>query len=107
MTLTSKSQADPISQPRAAILSEAVKEITLYTTDFCSYCERTKALLRKRGLHFTEVNLGRDHDSRAALVARTGLMSFPQVLIGGVLIGGYAETAAAAASGRLDELLAA
>jgi len=84
-----------------------MKEITVYTTDFCSYCERAKALLRRRGLTYTEINLARDAEGRAELAARTGLMSFPQVLIGDELIGGYTETAAAAESGRLDELLAA
>ena len=84
-----------------------MKEITVYTTDFCSYCERAKALLRRRGLTYSEINLARDADGRAELAARTGLMSFPQVLIGDELIGGYTETAAAAESGRLDELLAA
>lgn len=80
--------------------------ITLYTTDLCGYCERTKRILRKRGLTYSEINLSRDPDGRAELVARTGLMTFPQVLIDGELLGGYAETAAAAASGRLDELAA-
>ena len=35
------------------------------------------------------------------------MMSFPQVLIDGELLGGFAEVQAAAESGRLDELLAA
>jgi glutaredoxin 3 len=84
-----------------------MKEITLYTTDFCSFCERTKALLRKRGLSYTEVNLSRDHETRAELAARSGLMTFPQVFVDDVLVGGYRETASAAASGRLDDLLTA
>ena len=84
-----------------------MKEITVYTTDFCPYCERAKKLLRKRGLSWTEINLARDAEGRNELVAKTGLMTFPQVLIDGVLVGGYTEVAAAADSGRLDELLAA
>ncbi len=83
-----------------------MKEITVYTTDFCGYCERTKALLRKRGLVYSEINLSRDAHGRVELATRTGLMTFPQVLIDGELLGGYTETAAAAASGRLDELAA-
>ncbi len=35
------------------------------------------------------------------------MMSFPQVIIGGELIGGFQETLAADQSGRLRELLAA
>ena len=83
-----------------------MKNITVYTTDFCGYCERTKRILGKRGLTYSEINLSRDPDGRAELVARTGLMTFPQVMIDGELLGGYTETAAAAASGRLDELAA-
>jgi glutaredoxin 3 len=41
------------------------------------------------------------------LVEKTGMMSFPQVLIDDQLLGGFSETDAAAKSGRLDELLAA
>jgi glutaredoxin len=35
------------------------------------------------------------------------MMTLPQVMIGGQLVGGYQETAAADQSGLLDELLAA
>jgi glutaredoxin 3 len=84
-----------------------MKDITVYTTDFCGYCMRVKGLLQQRGLEYTEINLSRDPDSRALLLEKTGLMTFPQVLIDGELIGGYTETATAAASGRLDALLAA
>ena len=35
------------------------------------------------------------------------MMTFPQVLVDGQLLGGFAEMQAAAESGRLDELLAA
>jgi glutaredoxin 3 len=82
-------------------------EITVYTTDPCGYCARTKRLLTARGLTFTEVNLSKDPHGRSELVRRTGMMSFPQVLIDGELLGGFAETEAAARSGRLEELLAA
>jgi glutaredoxin 3 len=84
-----------------------MNEIKVYTTDACGYCERVKALLRQRGLTWVEVNLARDPEGRTELLARTGLMTFPQVLIGDELVGGFNETAAAAQSGRLDELLAA
>ncbi len=35
------------------------------------------------------------------------MMTFPQVIVDGQLIGGFTEVQAAAESGRLDELLAA
>jgi glutaredoxin 3 len=83
------------------------KEIMVYTTQPCAYCSRVKGLLASRELEYTEVNLSRDHHGRMELVQRTGMLTFPQVLIGGQLLGGYAETLAAADSGELDELLAA
>ena len=81
--------------------------VTLYTTDRCPYCVQAKKLLDKRGVAYDEINLARDPDGRTELVAKTGMMTFPQILIDGELIGGYNETAAADRSGRLQELLAA
>jgi glutaredoxin 3 len=57
-------------------------------------------------LQYTEVNLTKDPDGRTELVQRTGMMSFPQVVVDGELLGGYVETLSAAESGRLDELAA-
>jgi glutaredoxin 3 len=84
-----------------------MSRITVYTTDPCSFCARVKGLLSAHGLQFSEVNLTKDPNGRAALAARTGMLSFPQVVVDDELLGGYAEVQAAADSGRLDELLAA
>jgi glutaredoxin 3 len=91
----------------SAILYEVMSEITVYTTEQCSFCSRVKALLSARGVEFSEVNLSKDPDGRVELAKRTGMMSFPQVLIDGELLGGFAELQAAAESGRLEKLLAA
>jgi glutaredoxin 3 len=82
-------------------------EVTVYTTDPCPYCARVKQLLRARDIEFTEINMARDAAGRAELVQRTGMMTFPQVLIGDEVIGGFDDTRAADRSGRLRELLAA
>jgi glutaredoxin 3 len=81
--------------------------VTVYTTDPCSFCLRVKQLLNAREIEFDEINLARDPDGRAELLQRTGMMSFPQVLIGGQLVGGFQETLAADQSGLLAELLKA
>lgn len=81
--------------------------VTLYSTDRCPFCVQAKKLLDKRGIPYEEINLARDPDGRGELVARTGMMTFPQVLVGEELIGGFSETQAADKSGRLQELLAA
>jgi glutaredoxin 3 len=81
--------------------------ITVYSTDPCSFCARVKGMLEAHGAEFTVINLSKDPAGRIQLVERTGMMSFPQVLVGDRLIGGFAELQAALDDGRLDELLAA
>jgi glutaredoxin 3 len=84
-----------------------MSKVTVYTTDPCSFCVRVKALLKSRGVEFDEVNLSKDPTGRVELARRTGMMSFPQVLVGERVVGGYSEVQKAADSGELDELLAA
>jgi len=81
-----------------------MSNITVYTTEPCSFCARVKGLLKARGVQFAVVNLSKDPEGRIELAKRTGMMSFPQVVVGGELLGGFAEVQAAAESGRLDEL---
>jgi glutaredoxin 3 len=83
-----------------------MREITVYTTEPCSFCARVKGLLKAHGLEFAEVNLSKDPTGRMELAKRTGMMSFPQVLVDGELLGGYAETLTAAENGQLDGLAA-
>ena len=82
-------------------------QITVYTTDPCSFCVRVKQLLAKRELEYTEINLSKDPEGRDRLVELTGMVSFPQVVIGDEVIGGFLETIEADRSGRLSDLLAA
>jgi glutaredoxin 3 len=66
-----------------------------------------KTLLTKRGVAFEEINLARDPDGRADLARKTGMITFPQIVIDGQPLGGFAELLAADRAGRLTELLAA
>jgi glutaredoxin 3 len=84
-----------------------MSDVTVYTTEPCAFCARAKGLLKARGVEFEEINLSKDPAGRAELARKTGMMSFPQVIIDGELVGGFTEVQAAAESGRLDELLAA
>ncbi len=84
-----------------------MNKITLYTTEPCAFCRQAKALLGKRGLGYDEINLAKDAEGRAELAKRTGMMTFPQVIIGDEVVGGFNELLSAERSGRLDQLLAA
>jgi glutaredoxin 3 len=84
-----------------------MSEVTVYTTDHCSRCVSAKALLERRGVDYSEINLARDPDGRAHLAERTGMVTFPQILVDGESIGGFDQLLAADRSGRLQSLLAA
>jgi glutaredoxin 3 len=81
--------------------------VTLYTTEPCGFCRQAKALLQARGVDYQEVNLAKDPVGRAELVALTGQMTFPQVVIGKRAVGGFRELLEADRDGRLATLLAA
>ena len=81
------------------------RQITLYTTEPCGFCRQAKALLTARGVAYVEVNLVKDPEGRAELVALTGQMTFPQVLVGERAVGGFRELLEADRAGVLEELL--
>jgi glutaredoxin 3 len=84
-----------------------MKNVIVYSTDPCSFCSNAKALLRQRGIEFDEINLGKDPAGRAELAQKTGMLSFPQIIIDDELVGGFRELLEADRSGRLGQLLAA
>lgn len=81
-------------------------EIEIYTTAWCGYCERAKALLRQRGLAYEERRIDEEPDFRARLQERTGRWTVPQILIDGEPIGGYTELWQLDRAGALDGLAA-
>ena len=81
--------------------------VVLYTTEPCGFCRQAKTLLQIRGVDYREINLAKDPEGRAALVALTGQMTFPQIVIGDRAIGGFRELVEADRAGTLQDLLAA
>ena len=80
-------------------------QVIVYTTEPCGFCRQAKALLSARGVDYAEVNLAKDPVGRAELVALTGQMTFPQVLVGERSVGGFRELVEADRDGSLEELL--
>jgi glutaredoxin 3 len=84
-----------------------MKSVTVYTTEQCSRCASAKMLLRRRGIEYDEINLAKDPDGRSELSVRTGMVTFPQIVIDEQTLGGFDELLAADRAGRLKHLLAA
>jgi glutaredoxin 3 len=80
--------------------------IQMYTTAWCGYCVRAKALLDARGLDYEEIRIDDEPDFRARLQERTGGWTVPQIVIEGRPIGGYSELWQLDRQGELEDLAA-
>jgi glutaredoxin 3 len=78
----------------------------MYSTSFCGYCDRARALLNRKGVAVTEIKVDEDPAERAAMLRRTGgRRSVPQIFVGERYVGGYEELSQLDRSGELDRLL--
>src|SRR5690242_14542578 len=83
-------------------------QVEIYTTRYCPYCVSAKALLSRKGIPFTEIDVSGDPERRARMVERSnGGMTVPQIFIGATHVGGSDELHALDRAGKLDPLLAA
>jgi glutaredoxin 3 len=79
----------------------------MYTTSYCPYCWRAKALLDQKRVPYEEVDVEGDQETRRWLVKVTGRRTVPQIFIGGRPIGGCDELHELERRGELDRLLSA
>lgn len=81
-------------------------DVVIYTTPMCSYCARAKALLKRKGAAFEEIDLYDQPNRRAEMIERAGGSStVPQIFIDGRHYGGCDDIHALDAAGKLDALL--
>lgn len=73
-------------------------QVTLYTTQSCSWCVRLKNYLRQNGVPFREIDVGRDRQAAMELVRRTGQTGVPQLTINGSHVVGFDKA-------KIDRLL--
>ncbi|MGE3872779.1 MAG: glutaredoxin 3 [Parvibaculaceae bacterium] len=82
-------------------------KVTIYTTPFCPYCHSAKALLKRKNVEFSEIDVSFDPQERQRMVAKArGQRTVPQIFIGETHVGGSDELHALERQGRLDPLLA-
>ena len=79
--------------------------VTLYTTRFCPYCVRAKAVLDQKGVNYTEIAVDNDPGLRREMVTRSGATSVPQIWVGEEHIGGCDEMLLLERQGLLDGLI--
>jgi glutaredoxin 3 len=77
--------------------------IQMYTTAWCGYCVRAKALLEQRGLPFEEIRIDDDPNFRTKLEELTGGWTVPQIVIDDEPIGGFSELWQLDRAGALEQ----
>ncbi len=79
--------------------------VTIYTRSFCGYCTAAKALLRKKGIQFEEIDASGAPEKRNEMITRSGRFTVPQIFIGGRHVGGCDDLYSLDARGELDSLM--
>jgi glutaredoxin 3 len=81
-------------------------QVELYTTMWCPFCARAKALLDRKGVAYTNVDLDEEPNRRDEMIKRSGgRRTVPQIFIDGEHIGGSDDLVALDRAGRLDPKL--
>ena len=80
-------------------------KVTIYTTPYCPYCHAAKALLKNKGVPYSEIDV-RDGGQRQQMMLRAdGRYTVPQIFIGERHVGGSDDLHALDRRGALDPLL--
>jgi glutaredoxin 3 len=84
-----------------------MSDVTIYTRPMCGFCVRAVSILKNKGVAYTEIDAGWDREKKQAMIQRSGgAMTFPQIFVGDVHVGGCDELMSLERSGQLDGLLA-
>ena len=91
-------QADPT--PR-----NAPATVTMYSTRFCPFCMRARALLQKKEVAYKDVAVDGNPALREEMIEISGRYTVPQIWIGKTHIGGCDELMQLERTGELDRML--
>ena len=80
-------------------------KVQIYTTRICPYCVSAKALLKRKGVAYEEIDVETDDAKREWLVEATGQRTVPQIFVDGRSLGGFSDIDALDKAGRLDPIL--
>ena len=81
-------------------------KVEMYSTMWCPYCARARALLEHKGVAFTEIDLMDEPGRRDEMIRRAnGRTTVPQIFIDGEHIGGCDDMVALDRAGGLDKKL--
>lgn len=68
-----------------------MKNVIIYSTPTCVYCNMAKSFFKTNNVNFTEHNVATDLEKRKEMIDKTGQMGVPVIDIGGEVIVGFDE----------------
>jgi len=80
-------------------------KVEIYTTNYCPFCTRAKALLRSKNVAFEEIDVTYDERLQEEVQRLSGRRTVPQIFIDGKSVGGFDDIKQLDAVGELDRLL--
>ena len=86
-------------------MTDAIKEVVIYSTNTCPYCVRAKELMKAKHIPYREIMLDKDPAKRIEMELITGKRSVPQIFIGEHHVGGFDDLKSLNETGHLDTLL--
>lgn len=86
-----------------------MKEVLIYTVDYCPYCAKAEMLLKQNNIHFKKIDISQNESEYRQKLAQyydiKGKVTVPQIIIGSKRIGGSDDLEKLLASGELDKIL--
>ena len=82
-----------------------MKNIEIYTKNYCPFCHRAKDLLKVKGAQFTEYDITSDPLKEKEMLERSGRTTVPEIFADGHLLGGCDDIFDLEAAGKLEEAL--
>jgi glutaredoxin 3 len=69
-----------------------MKNVTIYSTPSCTYCNLAKDFFKKNGVTYTEHNVATDLARRKEMIEKTGQMGVPVIELDGEIVIGFDES---------------
>ncbi|MDA8596887.1 glutaredoxin family protein [Candidatus Pacebacteria bacterium] len=67
------------------------KDVTIYSTPVCHFCQQAKEFFGDNNIKFTEHDVASDQDKRTEMIEMTGQMGVPVIVIGDDAVVGFDE----------------
>lgn len=65
------------------------KNVTIYTTPTCHFCQMSKEFFKENNVSYTEHNVANDMEKRQEMIDKSGQMGVPVVFIGDDMVVGF------------------